>query len=497
MTTTGGNAGTEPGLQPRSGERFSPFAAGREISDGQPSFMLGVIVGESRSPIPSSSGPAPRGWRPPLACAGPGCRSWCWSRPRGWGRSGATATTGCTCTRRGATPPCPTSGSPRGTPRYPSRDQVVDYLERYAAHFQIAPRFGQRVAEHRAAGRRRLGRRAPGRTARSGRAGVVVATGGQPGAAPAASGRAGDRFGGPILHSCRVPQRRRLAGQAGAGGGHGQLRRRRSPWTCATPSAGTSLAVRSPVNVDPPGLPGAVDRRLGDRAQLAAGRRGSPTLVGRLVTPAVVRVRCAALGLRPLPYGPLSSRSAGTTATAVLDVGDRRRASGSGAIRVAARPASFARGHVQFSDGQQLPFDAVVLATGYRAELGALLKPGLDVLQGQGDDGLPRGQRPRAATGPVFLRLPPDRDRRSARAGHRGQAHRPRHRPVPRRRAQPSAARDTRPVRPPRCRPPRRRKQLPQELAGVRAGVAATCSGVPAAMTSPPPAPPSGPRSMT
>jgi cation diffusion facilitator CzcD-associated flavoprotein CzcO len=34
---------------------------------------------------------------------------------------------------------------PRAAPRYPSRDEVVAYLERYAAHFEIAPRFGERV----------------------------------------------------------------------------------------------------------------------------------------------------------------------------------------------------------------------------------------------------------------------------------------------------------------------------------------------------------------
>src|SRR5690242_3857687 len=34
---------------------------------------------------------------------------------------------------------------PKGTPRYPSRDQVIAYLEQYARHFGIAPHLGQRV----------------------------------------------------------------------------------------------------------------------------------------------------------------------------------------------------------------------------------------------------------------------------------------------------------------------------------------------------------------
>jgi indole-3-pyruvate monooxygenase len=34
---------------------------------------------------------------------------------------------------------------PRAWPRYPSREQVVAYLENYGQHFNIQPRFGQRV----------------------------------------------------------------------------------------------------------------------------------------------------------------------------------------------------------------------------------------------------------------------------------------------------------------------------------------------------------------
>jgi len=39
----------------------------------------------------------------------------------------------------------PFLGFPPGTPRYPSREQVITYLEQYAQHCQLAPRFGERV----------------------------------------------------------------------------------------------------------------------------------------------------------------------------------------------------------------------------------------------------------------------------------------------------------------------------------------------------------------
>lgn len=43
---------------------------------------------------------------------------------------------------------------PKSYPKYPSRDQVVEYLEAYARHFAIAPRFGSRVTKIRRDGGR-------------------------------------------------------------------------------------------------------------------------------------------------------------------------------------------------------------------------------------------------------------------------------------------------------------------------------------------------------
>ncbi|HUL59973.1 MAG TPA: FAD-dependent monooxygenase, partial [Anaeromyxobacteraceae bacterium] len=41
---------------------------------------------------------------------------------------------------------------PPGTPRYPSRDQVIAYLERYAAEHAAAPRLGEEVRSARRGG---------------------------------------------------------------------------------------------------------------------------------------------------------------------------------------------------------------------------------------------------------------------------------------------------------------------------------------------------------
>ena len=38
----------------------------------------------------------------------------------------------------------PGLGFPREAPQYPSREQVITYLENYAHHFSLQPRFGER-----------------------------------------------------------------------------------------------------------------------------------------------------------------------------------------------------------------------------------------------------------------------------------------------------------------------------------------------------------------
>jgi indole-3-pyruvate monooxygenase len=276
----------------------------------------------------------------------------------------------------------PHFGFPAGTPRYPSRDQVVAYLERYAAHFQIAPRFGQRVIE--------IGRgsdevngaswrvRTEDRVFQARR--VVVATGvNRVPYLPEFPGS--DRFGGPILHSCLYRNtdgfrdRRVLVVGMGNSGAEIAL-------DLCEGGADVSLAVRSAVNVIPRDFLGlsivlwaVVLRVFPARVADAVGRVVSRLAFGPL----------ARLGLRPLPHGPVLQIQRHHRYP-VLDVGTMARIR-QRRIQVLPGVESFSPGHVRLSDGRELPFDAVVLATGYRADLRALLAPGLDALQG--DDGLP------------------------------------------------------------------------------------------------------------
>jgi len=86
---------------------------------------------------------------------------------------------------------------PADWPRHPSRDQVVDYLERYRAHFGLEPRFGQRVTRLERRDGRWIATTADGEWAARA---VVIATGAN--RRPVRPTWPGlDMFAGRVLHS--------------------------------------------------------------------------------------------------------------------------------------------------------------------------------------------------------------------------------------------------------------------------------------------------------
>ncbi len=290
----------------------------------------------------------------------------------------------------------PHFGFPAGTPRYPSRDQVVRYLESYAANFQIAPRFGQRVLNIERSPDAGWLVRTEDTLFRAHR--VVVATGiNRVPHLPEWPGS--DRFGGPILHSCLYRNTDGLRGKRVLVVGMGNSGAEIALDLCEG-GVQASLAVRSPVNVEPRdflGLPivtwAVVLSVLPTRVADAIGRLVSRLSFGSL----------AALGLRQLPHGPMEQIRRHHRYP-VLDVGAIARIR-QGRIQILPGIEAFTPGHVRFSDGRELPFDAVVLATGYRAELGSLLEPGLNVLQDP--DALPAGHDLEARPGLYFCGFRP------------------------------------------------------------------------------------------
>lgn len=253
---------------------------------------------------------------------------------------------------------------PSGAPRYPSRDQVIRYLEAYARQFQLEPRFGQTVMAARRAGNvwqvrtQDASYRAPS---------LVIATGyNREPHLPTWPGQAS--FRGALLHSSRYRNGESFKGQSvlvvGFGNSGGEIAI--DLWEHgATPS----LAVRSAVNVIP--------RELFGIPVLAISILQSklpPRLADALNAP-ILRAMVGDLtryGLRRLPRGPLSQIERDARIP-LIDVGTLKLIR-DGRVAVHAGIERFTAEGVVFTDGTPGKFDAVILATGYRPRVNAFVE---------------------------------------------------------------------------------------------------------------------------
>jgi indole-3-pyruvate monooxygenase len=250
---------------------------------------------------------------------------------------------------------------PRDWGRYPARDQVVEYLERYREHFDLQPRFGQvvtrveRVAdtwETTTANRLWRSRNVVMATGRT----RVPVTPTWPGS---------DTFVGTVLHSSEFrngePWKGRPVLVVGFGNSACEL-----ALDLVERGAVTHLSVRSPVNVVPRDLFGVVPvLQLGIVMQSLPPKMAD-ALAWPLIRLTVGDVREA--GLRKLPYGP-NTQIARDGHIPLLDIGTMGQIR-AGQIIVHGDIDHFTETGVVFSDGSDLAVDAVVLGTGYR--------PGLD-----------------------------------------------------------------------------------------------------------------------
>jgi cation diffusion facilitator CzcD-associated flavoprotein CzcO len=244
-------------------------------------------------------------------------------------------------------------------PRYPSRADVVAYLEQYAAHFAIAPRTGEPV--------RRIERRGDGFAIESAREvydarAVVMATGAN--RLPNPEGLPGqDRFRGPLVHSAQFRSGAAFAGQrvlvVGAGNSGAEI-----ALDLAEQGAHPTLAVRSPVNVVPRDF-------LGMPTQLTSIRmRRAPLPVADAIARTVSRLafgNLARYGLARPAVGTLSD-IARRGRVPILDVGTIA-AIKRGDIAVKPAVERFEEAGAVFADGSSGAFEAVVVATGFRPAL--------------------------------------------------------------------------------------------------------------------------------
>jgi len=264
---------------------------------------------------------------------------------------------------------------PAGWPRYVSRAQVVEYLEGYASHFGIEPRFGCALARIEPDGGAWRAAPATGDTLSARH--VVIATGtNRVPVEPDWPGRATTSI--PVMHSRVYRSPEPFAGQrvlvVGMGNTGAEI-----ALDLAEHGASPVISVRGPVNII---------RRdvLGMPTQLTAIRlQRFPTAIAAPLGRLLQRLTVGSLerwGLGRPDVSPLVQLRT-TGKTPVIDVGTLA------AIKrglIAVRPAirAFHAHEVEFADGRADPFDQVILATGYRPAIEALVPAAAPLLDARG-----------------------------------------------------------------------------------------------------------------
>lgn len=284
----------------------------------------------------------------------------------------------------------PFLGFPSGSERYPSRDEVIAYLDRYAAAFDLQPEFSTTVWRCRRDPAGWIVECADGaiRYARH----LVVACGlNRVPLTPSWPGQ--ESFPGPIVHSSLYRNGEGLRGRrvlvVGFGNSGAEI-----AVDLVEHGAAPTIAMRSPVNIVPREVLGVPITSVGTLAMRL------PAAVAEAAAALVVRVTLGNLsrcGLAPRPGGTLADIER-RRRIPVIDVGtvDLIRA---GSISVRGALERFDGEQCIFAGGGREAFAAVVLATGYATGLGALFAEDPSLLD---DVGHPRAHGEACAPGLYF-----------------------------------------------------------------------------------------------
>ena len=254
---------------------------------------------------------------------------------------------------------------PSGTPRYPSRDQVIAYLERYARHFELAPRFGQdvqRVQAHEGIWEASTATH----TYRSHH--MVIATGYA--AVPNMPNWPGmTLFRGSILHSSEYRLGEQFRNQdvlvVGLGNSGGEI-----AIDLFEHRARPAIAVRGAVNIVPRDILGV------SILSIAIALSKLPSALADAMAKPLIRLTLGntdRLGLKSLEYGPMQQiRTRGRIPLVDIGTVDLLRR---GHLQLLGGIRELTGDGVVFDDGHSRRFDALVLATGFRPGLERFLEP--------------------------------------------------------------------------------------------------------------------------
>jgi cation diffusion facilitator CzcD-associated flavoprotein CzcO len=257
----------------------------------------------------------------------------------------------------------PGMAMPQTYPLYPSRQQVVQYLENYAARADIRPVFNTAVSRIRQDGTQWCADAGEGTIS----APVAVVATGIADAPYRPSWPGFELYRGAIVHSSDYRNPTPYAGQrvlvVGFGNSGGEI-----ALDLANAGIDVALAVRSPVQILPRDLLG-----FPILAWAILYRRLPARLVDFINAP-ILRLAIGPiekLGLRRASKGPRRMVEEDGRVP-LIDVGtlDKIR---DGSIRVAGGIHRLTADGVVFDDGGSEKFDAIILATGFRPDLRQLL----------------------------------------------------------------------------------------------------------------------------
>jgi indole-3-pyruvate monooxygenase len=252
---------------------------------------------------------------------------------------------------------------PKEYPRYPARDQLIDYLESYAKKFDLDIRFNQQVTVARRGNNQW---EIQTQNAHYATSRLVIATGNarEP-FVPEWKGR--NLFKGKVIHSSAYKNGEQFKGQnvlvVGFGNSGGEIAI--DLWEHG---AKPGIAVRNAVNVIPRELAGIPILSIGILQNIL------PAWMADAMNAPILRVAIGDItkyGLRKLPYGP-ATQIQNDKHIPLIDVGTIKLIK-QGHITVHSGVEEFTENKVKFTDGKEAQFDAVVLATGYRPRVNAFL----------------------------------------------------------------------------------------------------------------------------